>query len=425
MANPFGRRPLIAGLLVAVTAWTALAACAQSAKLAPARGPAKLEPADMALARAATRYLTNNRLKSGLVASVSGFPATTMWDVGSQLAGMVAAHELGLLPGATFHPWMAQVLGQLARLKLYRDELPNKAYNADTLIPVDYGQLTPAKEIGFSAIDLSRLARWLDLVAARYPQHAASARAATARWKTDRLVKDGALMGTHVEGGREGWNQEGRLGYEQYAAHGLSRVGVSAADALKADAHVSWVPVSGVKVPVDPRDFKTSGAHNYVTSEPYVLDGLESGFASLPADYASAVLQAQQARHQATGILTIWSEDQIDRAPHFVYNCIFADGQAWNTLDAGGKDATAFRGSSLKAAAGWHMLYRTAYTQAAYGAMRTLFKPDQGAYVGTYEVQPGPNDALTLNTNAIVLEALLYGKVGQPLERWAQPGSRP
>ncbi|MNS31481.1 hypothetical protein D3C72_635380 [compost metagenome] len=415
---------LVLTALIALTGWTATAACAHGGKLAPAQGPVKAEPADMALAHAATRYLTQNRLKSGLVSSVAGFPATTMWDVGNQLAGMVAAHELGLLPSATFDPWMSQVLGQLGRLRLYRQELPNKAYNAETLLPVDYGALAPAKEIGFSAIDLSRLTRWLAIVAQRYPAHAKAAKAVTARWKTQRLVRDGALMGTEVRNGKESWNHEGRLGYEQYAAFGLAAIGVQAPESQSAEAHVSWVEVSGVKVPADPRDFANSGAHNYVTSEPYVLDGLETGFRSLPVAYANAVLQAQEARHRQTGILTTWSEDQLDRAPYFVYNCLWVDGQAWATLDSAGKPAPAMRGSSLKAATGWHMLYRTPYTQKAYHALRGLQDPARGAYVGSYEALPTPNKALSLNTNAIVLEALLYGHVGQPLEAWAASGGR-
>jgi hypothetical protein len=415
---------LLLAALIAVSGWTATPACAHGGQLAPARGPIKAEPADMALARAATRYLTQNRSRSGLVSSVAGFPATTMWDVGSQLAGMVAARELGLLPAATFDPWMTQVLRQLGRLRLYRQELPNKAYNAETLLPVDYGALAPAKEIGFSAIDLSRLARWLDIVAKRYPAHARAAKAVTARWKTRRLVRDGALMGTEVRNGQESWNHEGRLGYEQYAAHGLAAIGLQAPRSQDAEAHVSWVEVSGVNVPADPRDFAASGAHNYVTSEPYVLDGLETGFRSLPVAYANAVLQAQEARHRQTGILTTWSEDQLDRAPHFVYNCLWVDGKAWVTLDAAGQPAPAMRGSGLKAAAGWHMLYRTPYTQQAYHALRGLLDPARGAFVGTYEAQPTPNKALSLNTNAIVLEALLYGHVGQPLETWAAGARR-
>jgi hypothetical protein len=374
---------------------------------------------EMQLARNAWRYFQKNRLPNGLVSSAASFPATTMWDVGSQFAGMVAARELGLLSSAEFDKWMGQALASLAQLPLYRDELPNKAYNAATLIPVNYGQLEKRQEIGYSALDLGRLVRWLDIVAARYPQHAAASQAVTARWKLKRLVSNGQLMGTDARQGKESWNQEGRLGYEQYAAYGLSKINVSAPKALDPKAETTEVKVFGVSVPVDKRDKHDSVAHNYVTSEPYVLDGLESGFKALPVDFAGRVLQVQQRRYQATKQLTAWSEDNLDKAPWFVYNCIFVDGQPWKTIDESGKDAAAFRGSSVKAAVGWHVLFRTVYTEKLYKGTRWLADPNQGVFAGFYEQTQQPNRALTLNTNGIVLEALLYSKVGRPLEVWA------
>jgi hypothetical protein len=375
----------------------------------------RLSVEDQQLARSAWTYFEKNRLPTGLVSSAADFPATTMWDVASQLAGMVAARELNLLSPQEFDTWMNQALTSLAKLPLYKNELPNKAYNAKTLIPVDYGKLDNPKEIGFSALDLGRLARWLDIIAARYPQHAQAAKAVTARWQTKRLVKDGSLMGTDTRTGKESWHQEGRLGYEQYAAYGLEKIGVSASNALDVKAQTQFVDVMGVSVPAD----KRTTYHNYVTSEPYILDGLESGFKALPADYAATLLQAQQRRYQQTNKLTAWSEDNLDREPWFVYNCIFVDGQPWKTLDSSGKDASGSRGSSIKAAVGWHVLFRTVYTEKVHKGMRWLADPNRGVFAGFYEETQQPNRALTVNTNGIVLEALLYSHVGRPLEAWA------
>ena len=54
-------------------------------------GQNRLNAEDIQLARTAWRYFQKNRLSTGLVSSAADFPSTTMWDVGSQLAGMVAA----------------------------------------------------------------------------------------------------------------------------------------------------------------------------------------------------------------------------------------------------------------------------------------------------------------------------------------------
>jgi len=373
------------------------------------------DAAEHTLATNAWQYFTANRLPTGLVASADQFPAITMWDVGSQLAGMTAARELGLLPPDEFDRWMNQTLTSLAKLPLYQKELPNKAYNAANLIPVTYGKLDHYQEIGFSALDLGRLVRWLDIVAVRYPQHATAIHAVTARWKLVRLTQSGQLMGTQVRDGKEVWNQEGRLGYEQYSAYGLAKLGLKVDTALDPKAEMTTVKIYSIDVPVDRR----TTYHNYVTSDPYILDGLETGFKALPLTYAGHVLQAQQQRYLATNQLTAWTEDNIDQAPWFVYNTIYVDGEAWKSIDPAGNDASQLRGSSTKAAIGWHMLFRTGYTSRIYQGMRWLADPTKGVFAGYYEATQQPNRALTLNTNGIILESLLYAKVGKPLEEWA------
>ena len=382
----------------------------------PSHSSLPLTGEDRQLARNAWKYFEVNRLKTGLVSSAAKFPATTMWDAASQLAGMTAARELDLLPQAEFDRWMTQALGSLAKIPLYQGELPNKAYNAETLQPVNYGKLDQPEEIGFSAIDLGRLAIWLDIIAHRYPQHAQACQSVTARWKLTRLESEGSLMGTHIEKGKEEWNQEGRLGYEQYAAYGLKKLGVVAKNALNPKANEQNVDVMGVKIPAD----KRSSYHNYVTSEPYVLDGLETGFKALPAEYAGRVLQAQTRRAQATGQFTAWSEDNLDREPWFVYNSVHVDGQNWKTLNPAGQDSNKFRTSSTKTAVSWQMLFGNRYTEANYKGLRWLADPDRGVFGGVYEENQEINRSLTLNTNGQILEALLYSQIGAiPLEDWA------
>jgi Protein of unknown function (DUF3131) len=95
------------------------------------------------------------------------------------------------------------------------------------------------------------------------------------------------------------------------------------------------------------------------------------------------------------------------------------NGESWKSIDPAGNDASQLRGSSTKAAIGWHMLFRTPYTSRVYQGMRWLADPEKGVFAGYYEATQKPNRALTLNTNGIVLESLLYAKVGKPLEVWA------
>jgi hypothetical protein len=137
--------------------------------LAP--GVGKLDSADMAAARLAWSYFQHNwNDKTGLVNSVDGFNSVTMWDQAAAIAALVSAKELNLIPAAEFEAKMSKMLQTLASLPLYKGELPNKVYNVKTLIPVNYGQLDQREEIGWSAIDLGRIALWLKIVEAKYPK---------------------------------------------------------------------------------------------------------------------------------------------------------------------------------------------------------------------------------------------------------------
>ena len=51
--------------------------------------------------------------------------------------------------------------------------------------------------------------------------------------------------------------------------------------------------------------------------------------------------------------------------------------------------------------------------------MQTNLKADGGWYNGYYEVLKEPNKAQTANNNGVILQSLLYKKIGKPLIVWA------
>ena len=51
--------------------------------------------------------------------------------------------------------------------------------------------------------------------------------------------------------------------------------------------------------------------------------------------------------------------------------------------------------------------------------MQTNLKSEKGWYNGYYESLREPNKALTANNNGVIMESLLYKKVGKPLVVWA------
>jgi hypothetical protein len=372
------------------------------------------------MARQAWQYFERNwNDETGLVNSADKFASVTMWDQAAAIAALVSAKELGIVPEAEFKTKMSQMLKTLATMPLYKGELPNKVYNSKTLIPVNYGQLEKREEIGWSALDLGRLALWLKIVGSRYPELKTQTEAVWKHWNVKRLTKNGQMYGTSVTKGKENYNQEGRLGYESYAAYGLKLWDLDVDKALDLQSKVAFVNLYGKGVPYDKRDSKSSGANNYVLSEPYILDGIETGFQALPKAYADRILAAQEARYQATKQLTAVTEDNLDRAPYFVYSTLFVNGEPWAVITDTGEKHNDLRFLSAKAAIGWNVLYNTAYTRQLFDFVQANLKAERGWYNGFYESLKQPNKSLTANNNGIILESLLYKKIGKPIAVWA------
>lgn len=372
--------------------------------------PRPLTAQEQQWARIAWAYFERNTdAATGLSGSVDGFGGGTLWDMGSSLLALLAARELQLLDEQAFDDRLAKALGSLQRLPLHADALPNKSYDVRTLAMTDYANQPSPAGIGWSAIDIGRLLVPLNVIAWHHPRHTPAARAVIARWNTAQLARDGVLWGMEAGGnGAPQLVQEGRLGYEQYAARTFYLMGLDVEGALDWRPQLGFVDVGGVQVPVDRRDPRQFGAQNPVVSEPYVLTGLEFGFTRNARELAWRVYRAQEARFRSTGVLTAVTEDHVDRAPFFVYNSVHNGGRAWATVTEKGEDAAALRTLSTKAAFAWHALLRTEYTQRLLDAVAPLHDPAKGWQAGRYEEGGRANTSITANTNAVVLESLAY-----------------
>ena len=401
--------------------------CKPAAELPAARYERRqgaLTERELAMARTAWKYFENNTQPSGLVNAVDNYPSATMWDTASYVGAIVAARELGLIGAQAADERFAKLFATLGQLALFRGELPNKVYNTKTLEKSDYAN--KPGEIGFSALDLGRLLIWLAIVKERYPQHAAAIDRFVARWKFEHVVdKTGMLFGAILDKDRKvQYVQEGRLGYEEYSAKGFQLWGQSTELASKPEPY-ALVPVYCVDVPYDARDPRKYSQHNYVVSESYVLSGVEFGWdpgrpdgMRWMRDFADRVYQAQENRWRATGILTARSEHQLEAEPYFVYDTVFTDGYAWNTITEDGKYVPQFAAVSLKAALGMWALWKSDYTDRLFDAIATQSDPARGFHEALLENGKGPIRAFTANNNGIMLATLLY-KVQGPLLRGA------
>jgi len=369
---------------------------------------------EMRWAKTAWRYFENNHVvENGLVNSADKYPASTMWDTSSYLLGLISAQRLGIVEQDEFDSRVSSLLNTLASMTLFEDSLPNKSYNTRTVAMVTYNNEETERGIGWSAIDVGRIMVPLNILVWNFPEHSARVGSVLNHWNIDALVIDAEMFGADVNANGETLLlQEGRLGYEEYAAKAFSLISRDVSKALDYELNTELIDIYGIDIAADTRRPSEFGALNYVVSEPYVLDGLEYGWDRYSRELTQRIFDVQKRRYEQTGVLTAVSEDNIDQPPYFVYNTVFADGKRWNATTESGEDASEFRSVSTKAVIGFHALYENEYTDKLVAHIADNFDEERGWYSGIYEASGEPNKAITANTNGIILEALHYIQFG-------------
>lgn len=378
----------------------------------PAETVKLTKEADKIAAKLAWKYFEQNwNPQTGLVNSVDNYQWTTWWDQGSALLGIHAARQLGLLSSDLFESRMNTLLKTLETMTIPATGLPNKAYSTNS------GEMRslnntpdPNGKSGWSALDLARFLLALDVMRSHYPEYKNRINSIVSRWKLSKLVKDGWLNGAYfTKNGSINEVQEGRLGYEQYAAHSLKRWHIYATNALSVPP-TQTVEVDGITLEIDKRNLKNSGATNYLTNDPYLLWGLEIGWPDAVKPQVQNILKLQEQRFKRTGILTAVNEDSLDRPPYFLYYSVYANGQSWQAVNTKEKTYPQLRFLSTKAAFAWFALIDNhTYTQKLRDYVQNLADKNRGYFSGKYEnLQLGINKSLDVNTNAVILESLLY-----------------
>lgn len=382
----------------------------------PVTVPSPSTPQELEFAATAWTYFVNNtNPDTGLVNSVNNYPSTTMWETGSYLVAILSAERLALIERDEAADRISAVLSALSQLRLFEDILPNKAYHTGTLELVDYANQPSERGLGWSALDVARIVATFALVQRNHPELAPQVEALMQSWQLDQMIEDGELIGTNVVDGETVRNQEGRVGYEQYAARAMMQFGYDASRAYNTEDNLMIRVVEGLPIPVDSRMFRgTTPA--FVVSEPYLFDGMEFGFDARSWRFSSTIYGAQEARFERTGQLTAVSESHLNQPPYFAYASVWGGGSEWAVLSFQSERLDSRRTISTKAAFGWHALFDTDYTAQLIEAVSVLADPEQGWAEGIYEQDGSVNSSITANTNAVILAALSFRATG-PLVR--------
>ena len=290
-------------------------------------------------------------------------------------------------------------------------------------------------ETGWSALDIGRLLVWLKVLAARYPEYSEYIDKAVLRWNfCDVVDKCGTLYGGSKANDEIQLYQEGRLGYEEYAASGYQLWGFDTRDASDFQPY-EMTRVLGIDIPIDGRDARVTGTYAPILTVPYTLHGLEFNWDSLGhllnidgvhtnremADIAQRVYEVQEARYIDEKVFTARTDHQLGKPPYFLYDSIFAAGYPWNTIADDGSSHDDLALVSTRAAFGMWALWHTEYTDRLMLVIKELYDPERGWYEGRYERTGGHEKTFTASTNAMVLEALLYKVQGKLYQEALEP----
>jgi hypothetical protein len=364
-------------------------------------------------ARTAWAFVANHTSKRGYVGATDFYPYVTVWDMASSLAATYSARELGLITPQQYRARIEPALRTLLEMRRYDSTAYNKMYSAETGDMVDRATRVTTHGYGWSAIDHGRLLIWLRIIAS---DTAFTARVDSIVRRIDmrRLIVDGYLRGQDLNPSYGRTKRpiaknriygEGRIGYEQYAAEGFALWGARAELALSFAANARPVVVNGQTVLADTR------GHDLLTSEPFVMMGLELGWHTPHwRSLSLALLAAQEARARARGRMTMLSEDAIPHPPtFFYYYLLYRDGNSFVVTTPLGVANERFpRWVSAKAAFGFHALAPGDYTWRAVRAVLPSGASSAGWTAGVYEATGRPTRQYNLNTAAVVLESAAY-----------------
>jgi hypothetical protein len=364
-------------------------------------------------ARAAWSFVSRSMSSAGFAPATDAYDYTTVWDMASTLASIYSARELGFVTPAQYKRSIDRALATLEKMPLYDNGGFNKLYDSRNGAMVDRKTVRSGTGFGWSVLDHGRMLVWLRLVGDSDPAFAARAQAIVARLDMKRLVRDGYLRGEDLDpdDGKVREYQEGRIGYEQYAAEGFALWGVRAPLALDFAANGKPVTVNGQTLLADTR------GSDLLTSEPFVMMGLELGWPGAHWKPLSlALLAAQEERFKQTGIVTMVSEDAVPDPPaYFYYYLAYRDGESFVVRAPGSAANPSFpRWVSAKAAFGYHALAPSSYTWRAVQTVQWGSTPERGWTAGVYEGTHNSTKAFNLNTAALVLESAAYIQRGCP-----------
>lgn len=393
----------------------------------PLPAPRALTFEEAIWARVAWQYFINNTQPSGLVNAIDNQSYTSMWDSGSYLMAMISAQRLGIISRTELNSRMSNALSALSKLPLYQGKLPAVYYDTLQLGIMDSTSLQSTGP-GWSAADISRLLMSLNISVWLYPEQTPAINQLLANWQLDVLFAQQLPQSPFNLRDVQKWqlitrdNRPG-YGYRLYAAQGLQNASAAAGIVLSQPLPKQrYITIEGVEIPYDGLIKVGKEDHPIVVSMPYILTGLEAGFDTNSAEMVWRIVKVQESRYKSTEDYTYISNDYEEQKPDF--SAKMQENHLPLAIDTSRSELkhTALQ-LSTKSVFGWYALFRSPWSESMRRRATPLLAPGKGWYDGIRAEDQKISTTISANTNAMVLESLLYLTQGPLLCPSCQSGS--
>jgi hypothetical protein len=373
-------------------------------------------PSDLGVARTAWSYFeaAGGAFESpdGVREAVTGGGFTTPTAIGDQIAATVAAYRMGVIDRGIYEARIARILRFLDVANLSGPGMPGRFYDIRT------GRLTdPAAQgadPGWSSIQIGRLLAWLGMLAHAEPHLAPLIGQIIYRWNLCQAFDaDGRPLGAIRAGGKLVGTVETGTGYGDYALQGFRAWGVAAPQRAAPEPDSS-IEIEHLSIPLP----DGAPAEPLMTA-PFALIGMEFGWVGLDGEpmtgarhFADLTLEAQRRRFARTRTLTARSDFLRSADPYAVIDTVMSGGHPWSTTDGADHVHADLALVSTRAAFGyWALRPLDGYGRRLVKAVTASQGPG-GLAEGVYERGLTMEATRTADTNAFVLEALLYRQSG-------------
>ncbi|MFT6299694.1 MAG: hypothetical protein ACJAWC_003067 [Yoonia sp.] len=356
-------------------------------------------------AELAWRYFRNlTNPETGLLASTAFlargkttlYNYATMWDVGSQIFGMIAAVELDLMELTELNSWAERLIASLPTVVLQGLRLPSSIFHAGN---------NEAPDQSFTTCDAGRLLSALHRLRTFSPALKDIIESKVDSWDLQSTIHDGRMQDLTVNRTIDRFISH----CTGYSARAYGAFGVTA-DSPYAELDGHHDADAMIKLLYSASTIGSIGA------EPLLLEGVEVGFSQTSQYLADMLFAAQIEDNRETGTMRCVSECPLDQAPWFTYQGYSINNFAkpWNvqvrSYDeryASPEFLKSIEVVSVKAAFLWATTHPHSYSSELVNYVRARARIEGfGFSPGIYqETGLAMADYSDLNTNGIILEA--------------------